>query len=492
MICPLPPMPPLPGDYYHHTARSPMTARPIASIALIVIGWNCARWLAPCLDSVLNQTCRPDEVVFVDDASTDDTVEIARSFESDGLRIIRRETNGGMCAARMTGVEATKSTLLLFVDSDNVLPPDYLATMIEDLQSHAFVYPGKQFFGCREALARRRKLTPTLRWTPPEADRATLWQDNYADTCSLMRRSVLLAAGGWQSRQLDTWGDWDLFLRMSRLGTHARSRAMLNYRVHDNNWSQRQEWGRSIERFGMVRKAAATLSIATVYSGRMPGLWYEWLRAVKTALNSAGRTAELIVIDASPDGALDVDRTTGPFTAVQVRRSSLAAEAVARRLDRSATAEFLAAAFNEALDASTGDILWCIEDDTIVPPQACCDMLEELLARRDVRTAVGGLYRSRHQPERYVAGTDLVNGQVSHWRDAPAAPTPCAFTGCGCLMLLKDRLRGARWEGEWNYESRRCPAHDWTLAHSLYLRGDPVFIVPSVLCRHHQTEEVWV
>lgn len=491
MDCPLPLMPALQGHNYSTTA--PMNAKPaIASVAIIVIGWNCARYLAPCLDSVLNQTHRAEEIVFVDDASTDDTVTIAKTFESEGLRVIARNRNGGMCAARMTGVDATKGTLLLFVDSDNVLPPNYLATMLEDLHGHAFVYPGKHFFGASKMMRDRiRKWHPTGLWTPREADRAALWQDNYADTCSLMRRSHFLAAGGWISRQLDTWGDWDLMLRMSGLGSHARSRAVLGYRLHESNNSQQPQYAGSIDRFGMVRKNAARLSIATVYSGRMPGLWWEWLRAVKATLNAVDRKAELIVLDASPEGTLDVNRTTGPFTAVQVHRACLPADADERRIDRYATAEFLACAFNAALDASTGDILWTIEDDTIVPVHACRDLLDELLGQRNVRTAVGGAYRSRHRPEEFVA-SNVVHRKVVHLTELPPHPVPVTFTGTGCLMVLKDRLRGLRWTAEWNQDGLRSPAHDWTLSAALRDREEPVILVPSVVCRHHQTEEVWV
>ena len=162
MTCPLPPMPPLPGYYYSTTA--PMNAKPtIASVAIIVIGWNCARYLAPCLDSILNQTHRAEEIVFVDDASTDDTLSVAKQFEADGLRVIGRARNGGMCAARMTGVEATKGTLLLFIDGDDVLPPDFLEQSLKDLGTHDFLACQRLFFGSAAVLQRYRRTYPDLK-----------------------------------------------------------------------------------------------------------------------------------------------------------------------------------------------------------------------------------------------------------------------------------------------------------------------------------------
>ena len=476
-----------PEYYVPHSKRSCF-----ASVAIIIVGFNGAFFLPSCLDSVLCQSHPADEIVFVDDGSTDDSINVVKRWGRGKVKIVSLPENQGMCAARNAGVDATQSTLLLFVDCDNTLPAGYLKTLLEDLGAHEFVYPSKLFFGAGSALERRLQFHPHGTWTPIEADRSKLWSQNYADTCSLMRRSALLAAGGWRNNAADTCQDWSLMLRMSRLGTHARSRAVLNYRVHDHNWSERERQINRQQINATVRMDAVTLSIATVYSGRMPGLWHEWLRSVKATLHAAKRKAELIILDASPDGALDVDRTTGPFTSVQVRRAQLPAEAAERRLDRRATSEFLAGAFNEVLAAATGDVLWTIEDDTVVPAHACQILLNELFAGQEVRTAVGGLYRSRHQPLDFVAADIDPNGRPMHWQQAPANPQPAAFTGTGCLMILKDRLKGLRWSAEWNAGNLRSPAHDWTLAWALHERGDPICIVPAVQCRHYQTEEVWV
>lgn len=457
------------------------------SVAVIIIGYNGEEFLPACLDSVISQAHSPDEIVYVDDASSDDSVRVARRW-GKGVKVIEKEVNGGMCAARMTGVEATSSTLLLFVDCDNTLPPDYLMTMLEDIGYHDFVYPSKRFFGIgiQERIAGHH---PTGVWVPQESCRADLWQANYADTCSLMKRSAFLAAGGWVKRKMDTLGDWDLFLRMSRTGTHARSRAMLNYRLHSGNNSFLLKFISNEERYGMARLSAASLSVALIYSGRLPGLMRMWLNALTATLAADGRTAELIVVDASPDGIQPIERSD-VITGIQIIRVA-GVDAVARRKNRNETAEFLAGAFNAALDRMSGDILWCVEDDTIVPINACHDMITQLLGQQNVVTAVGGCYRSRHQTEDWVVGS-FDGHRVNHLQRLPSHPFPTQLTGTGCLMILKDRLRGIRFQGEWNHGGKRSPAHDWTMSWALYLRGDAVVMMPSVICRHYDTEDAWV
>jgi len=472
------------GEEYKATKRE--GSHP--SVAIVLIGFNGAAFLPSCLDSILCQSYPADEIVYVDDGSTDDSLRVVERWGLGRVKLVRLPTNQGMCAARNAGAEATRSTLLLFVDCDNTLPPDYLETMLEDLQGHAFVYPSKRFISSGSDQGLIRHHHPSGIWTPPEADRADLWNANYADTCSLIRRSVFLAAGGWVRREVDTWADWDLFLRASRLGTHARSRAVLNYRLHANNNSRKPENARNADRYRVVRTAAATLSVVTVYSGRLPGLWFQWLKAVTDSLQRAGKTAELIVMDASPQG-LGSAWMGPPWLSLQVHRLP-GADAVIRRQDRNATAEFLAAAFNEALDASRGDIVWCIEDDTIPPLNACFDMLNFMLGGSETKTAVGGCYRSRHQPENWLAA-NFDGSTVRHLQELPPNPFPTELTGTGCLMLLKDALRGLRWEAEWRDSKRRSPAHDWTLSYALHKRGEPIWLIPSVVCRHHQTESDW-
>lgn len=495
MTCPLPPMPPLPGYYYSTT--TPMNARPaIASVAIIVIGWNCARYLAPCLDSILNQTHRAEEVVFVDDASTDGTLAIARTFESEGLRVIAREINGGMCAARMTGVEATKGTLLLFIDGDDVLPPDFVEQSLKDLGTHDFLACQRLFFGTPEALARYRRAYPDLKAAPIEpGNRAALWRQNSVPTCGLMRRAAFLAAGGWIETTAGTMPDWHLFLRMSGRGTWGETSACLHYRRHADNWSlcDKIEQRPVRELVRRVRTEAVTITVAVVYSGRMPGLWETWLGALSDSLALAGKTAELLVLDASPMRAA-VAMPTPTFEHVQVRRVS-GMDALARRKDAVATSEFLAGACNEIMRRASGDIVWFVEDDTIVPRNAASDLLAAMMDThpRGPMPCVAGLYRNRHHPDTFVASNlDAETRKVVPLREVPTSVMPIQLTGTGCCMMLRDLVAGIRFDAEWNHDGLRSRAHDWTFHWRLYQRGTPTLLVPSVLCRHHNTEDTWV
>lgn len=466
------------------------------SVAVIVIGHNTAQYLAECLDSVFAQSVSADEVIYVDDASEDDSVNVAGAVRERGLKIIRNETNLGMCATRMAGVAQSTSQLLLFVDSDNVLPPDFLRLMIEDIQGHDFVYPSFEYFGEGDRLVQRRRWFPNDFAPAKEADRGTLWKVNYADTCSLRRRDAFLAAGGWQGNAADTMFDWDLALRMSARGPHARSRAVLRYRVHDHNWSERER-GRRQSLNGLVRRHAASLTVAVVWSGRVPELAPLWLEAVMTSLLVSQKTGcELLVLDDSAAGfpipvRAEALGAGSPFSAINARRIHSGADVLVRRRDRRQTAEFLSAACNDILRLASGDVIWFIEDDVIVPPQAADKMLFELLQVDDApHTAVAGCYRNRHKPDEWVA-CNVENSRVVHLAELPANTVPVQMTGTGCMMVLRDLLRGIRFGAEWRHQHMRTTGHDWNLAWELHERGTPVRLVPSVVCRHHSTLQEW-
>jgi Predicted glycosyltransferases len=101
------------------------------TVSLIVPCYNAAKTLRLCLESVLAQTRRPDEIVVVDDASTDGSAEIAEEL---GCRVIRLPENRGVSAARNTGVEHTSGEIIFFLDSDVALRADAIANALEILE----------------------------------------------------------------------------------------------------------------------------------------------------------------------------------------------------------------------------------------------------------------------------------------------------------------------------------------------------------------------
>ncbi|WP_240776783.1 glycosyltransferase family 2 protein [Nonomuraea basaltis] len=100
-------------------------------VSLIVPCYNAGKTLRLCLESVLSQTRLPDEIVVVDDASSDGSPAIAEEL---GCRMVRLPENRGVSAARNAGVEHTTGEVIFFLDSDVALRPDAVAGALEILE----------------------------------------------------------------------------------------------------------------------------------------------------------------------------------------------------------------------------------------------------------------------------------------------------------------------------------------------------------------------
>jgi glycosyltransferase involved in cell wall biosynthesis len=99
------------------------------SIAAVIPVHNRVGTVTRALESVLSQTRRPDEIVVVDDGSTDATPAVVRGFGSEVTLI--QQPQGGASAARNTGVASSSSDFVAFLDSDDIWVPDHLARMDE-------------------------------------------------------------------------------------------------------------------------------------------------------------------------------------------------------------------------------------------------------------------------------------------------------------------------------------------------------------------------
>lgn len=103
----------------------------LATVCVIVPAFNAEVTLARTLESLQRQTRAPDEVVLVDDGSTDGTAEIARSFLPvlPMLRVISTP-NRGVSEARNAAIRASSSDVIAPLDSDDVWHPTYLEKMV--------------------------------------------------------------------------------------------------------------------------------------------------------------------------------------------------------------------------------------------------------------------------------------------------------------------------------------------------------------------------
>ena len=117
------------------------------TICVVIPAYNSAKHIRRAIDSVLAQTRRPDEIVVVDDGSTDDTAGVVETYGSD-VRVIHQE-NAGASVARNAGINAATSEWIAFLDSDDEWLPEKLQVQSELLsRNRQLVWAAANFIYC--------------------------------------------------------------------------------------------------------------------------------------------------------------------------------------------------------------------------------------------------------------------------------------------------------------------------------------------------------
>jgi len=184
-------------------------------ISVIIPTWNRADFLARAIGSVLEQTRRCDELIVVDDGSTDATADLVATMAAAGggcIRYIRQE-NRGAAAARNRGIAAATGDLLCFLDSDDRWDPAKL-----ELQERAMAgHPHLLISHTREIWFRRgRRVNQKKKHDPPGGEIfARCLAMCVVGMSTVMVRPEFFRRHGLFDESLVCCEDYDLWLRAS-------------------------------------------------------------------------------------------------------------------------------------------------------------------------------------------------------------------------------------------------------------------------------------
>jgi glycosyltransferase involved in cell wall biosynthesis len=206
-------------------------ARPTASVLLPV--YNAERYLSQAGESVLAQTFRDFELLFLNDGSTDGSLKIMEAFaERDQRCRIHSWPNRGLVSSLNAGLELASGEFIIRMDSDDICRPERFERQISFLQAnpdHVAVGSRLQFID-PEGLP---LFEPTVLCAHNEIERGLLL-DGFAvpHSGSTLRRSACMAIGGYRDSYPHA-EDLDLFLRLSEIGNLANlPEVLLDYRHH--------------------------------------------------------------------------------------------------------------------------------------------------------------------------------------------------------------------------------------------------------------------
>ena len=186
-------------------------------VSVVVTLYNYAHTIAEALRSVALSDLDDVELVLVDDASTDDSLAVARATLDElpwlSGRIVERGANGGLARARNLGLEHARADYAFVLDADNAVHRSGLRRLADALDEH----PEAHFaYGLIRTLGPSGPMGLTS-WAP--WDPWWLRIDNYIDAMALVRRASVLEAGGYTTEEaLYGWEDFELWCKLASRG----------------------------------------------------------------------------------------------------------------------------------------------------------------------------------------------------------------------------------------------------------------------------------
>lgn len=227
-------------------------------ISVIIPTYNRAALIGESIQSVIDQTYTDWELIVVDDGSTDSTKEQVASYGPQVRYVF--QANSGPCAARNHGLALAQGELLLFLDSDDLLLPHALQSLVETLDAHpgcAVAYGWYYWMG-EDGCPRAIEMPPIVGSLPPQRDSpwgaltprpsgptaagdalpALIQEETMLLGAALMRRALVESAGGFDPT-IVLQEHWDFYLRLAAAGARfaCAQQAVAAIRLHGANRS---------------------------------------------------------------------------------------------------------------------------------------------------------------------------------------------------------------------------------------------------------------
>lgn len=186
-------------------------------ISVIIPAYNAEKYIATAIESCLEQTLPPDEIIVVDDCSTDATFEIAQKYPPP-VKALRLAKNMGVSVARNRAVDASTGDWLAFLDADDWFLPQKLEMQRQCVLDHpdaVLVYTG-MFLKPLDGPAVEIKF-----WPPHELSWRLRYSNLILPSTVLLRRDAFDAVGGFDPAYPFAQ-DWEMWLKLAeRFSTSA-------------------------------------------------------------------------------------------------------------------------------------------------------------------------------------------------------------------------------------------------------------------------------
>lgn len=212
----------------------------MAFFTVVIPLFNKSNYISKTVESVLTQTFQDFEIIIVDDCSTDTSIEVLTTIQSNKIKIIQHQQNKGLSASRNTGIKNSSTHYVAFLDADDVWKQDYLKTIYALINK----FPECKLFATNyeEVYPNQITLLPTTKLRNSEKEtiifdffKSNLSQHIYC-CCSLCVDKSVFENVGYYDENITFGEDVDFNIRANNSFKLAySSEALVSYNIYTEN-----------------------------------------------------------------------------------------------------------------------------------------------------------------------------------------------------------------------------------------------------------------
>jgi len=173
-------------------------------VSVYIPCFNAAETIKQCLDSVFRQSYHLEEVIVIDDVSSDDTLNILSQYP---VKVIRHKKNSGLAACRNTAIKNIQSQCIASLDADCQASADWVEILMSKLEASTIVAAGGRLeeLHTDNAYDHWRSVHMKQHWGDKECEPLFLYGDN-----TIFKRNALLEAGPYNEDFRNNYDDVDM------------------------------------------------------------------------------------------------------------------------------------------------------------------------------------------------------------------------------------------------------------------------------------------
>lgn len=212
-----------------------MLLKPKITVLLPV--YNCELYIKEAVDSILNQTYSDFEFLIIDDASTDATVAIIKTYNDPRIQLIQKPQNSGYTNSLNYGLSIAKGEYIARMDGDDISLPERFAKQVAFLDANLDVILCGTFYSI---IGTERVVTVPENFE--DIKLALLRKCCFGHPTVMIRKNSLDRLLVIYDVNKEPAEDYDLWVRLLAIGKmHNLQEVLLNYRIHDSQVSQKRE-----------------------------------------------------------------------------------------------------------------------------------------------------------------------------------------------------------------------------------------------------------